>query len=47
MGFAGFAALGPPGQSWRFMGSYKSSYKSPNMGCNCSYPTYNSTYNYP
>ena len=29
------------------MGSYKWGYKSPNMGCKCSYPTYNLTYNYP
>ena len=33
--------------TWRFMGSYKWSYKSPNMGSKYSYPTYKSTYNYP
>ena len=30
--------------AWRFMGSYKWGYKSPNV---YSYPTYNPTYNYP
>ena len=30
--------------TWRFMGSYKWGYKSPNM---YSYPTYNPVYNYP
>ena len=41
-------ALGCRGvPSWRFMGTYKHGYKSPNMGCNYSYPTYNPTYNYP
>ena len=34
------------GSTWRFMGSYKWGYKSPNMGYNYSYPTYNSTYTY-
>ena len=29
------------------MGSYKWSYKFPNMGYNCSYLTYNLTYTYP
>ena len=29
------------------MGSYKWSYKSPNMGYNYSYLTYYPTYNYP
>ena len=29
------------------MGSYKWSYKSPKLGYNYSYPTYNPTYNYP
>ena len=29
------------------MGSYKWGSKSPNMGYNYSYPTYNPTYNYP
>ena len=29
------------------MGSYKWDYKSPNMGHNYSYLTYNPTYNYP
>ena len=33
--------------TWRFMGSYKWGYKSPNMGYTYSYPTYNPTYNYP
>ena len=27
------------------MGSYKWGYKSPNIGCNSNYPTYNPTYN--
>ena len=31
--------------TWRFMDSYKSGYKSPIMGYNYSYPTYNPTYN--
>ena len=30
-----------------FRGSYKWGYKSPNMGYNYSYLTYNPTYNYP
>ena len=34
-------------RTWRFMGSYKYSYKSPNVGYNYSYLTYNPTYNYP
>ena len=29
------------GLTWRFMGGYKWSYKSPNMGFKYSYPTYN------
>ena len=29
------------------MGSYKYSYKSPNMGYNYDYLTYKPTYNYP
>ena len=29
------------------MDSYKWGYKSPNLGYNYSYPTYNPTYNYP
>ena len=33
--------------TWRFMGSYKYGYKSPNRAYNYSYPTYNPTYNYP
>ena len=33
--------------TWRFMGSYKWSYKFSNMGYDYSYPAYNSTYNYP
>ena len=33
--------------TWRFMGSYKWGYKSPNIGYNQSYPTYNPTNNYP
>ena len=33
--------------TWRFMGSYKWGYTSPNMGYTYSYPTYNPTYNYP
>ena len=33
--------------TWRFMGSYKWSDKSPNLGYNYSYPTHNPTYNYP
>ena len=36
-----------PNSTWRLMGSYKWGYKSPNMGYNYSYPTYNPTYNYP
>ena len=28
------------GLTWRFMGSYKWSFKSPNMGYNYSYPAY-------
>ena len=35
------------GPTWRFMGSYKGSYKSLNMGYNYSYLTYNPTCNYP
>ena len=35
------------GGAWRFMGSYKWSYKSLNIGYSHSYPTYNPTYNYP
>ena len=31
----------------RFMGSYKWSYKSLDLGYAYSYPTYNPTYNYP
>ena len=34
-------------RTWRFMGSYKWGYKSPNMGYKYSYPTYNPTYSYP
>ena len=30
--------------AWRFMGSEKWGYKSPNMGCKYSYPTYNPAY---
>ena len=30
--------------TWRFMGGYKYGYKSPNMGYNYSYLTYNPTY---
>ena len=37
----------PLDPTWRFMGSCKWSYKSPTMGYNYSYPTYNPTYNYP
>ena len=33
--------------AWRFMGSYKWGYKSPNMDYNYDYPTYNPAYNYP
>ena len=33
--------------TWRFTGSYKWDYKSPNMGDSYSYPTESSTYNYP
>ena len=33
--------------TWRFRGSYKWGYKSPNMACKFRYPTYNPTYNYP
>ena len=33
--------------TWRFMGTYKWGYKSPNMGHKYSYPTYNPTYIYP
>ena len=35
------------GSTWRFMGSNKWGYKSPDMGYKYSYPTYNLTYNYP
>ena len=38
---------GDYGYTWRFMGSYKLGCKSPNMGYNYRYPTYNPTYNYP
>ena len=34
-------------ETWRFMVSYKRSYKSPNIGYKYSYPTYNPTYNSP
>ena len=40
-------ASSPIRATWRFMGSYKWSYKSPNMAYNYSYPTYNPTYKYP
>ena len=43
-GLQGYRATG---LTWSFMGSCKWSYKSPNMDCNYSYATYNSTYNYP
>ena len=33
------------GSTWRFMHSYKWSYKSPNMGCNYSYSTFNPALN--
>ena len=33
--------------TWRFMGSYKWSYKSPDISYNYSYPAYDLTYNYP
>ena len=33
--------------TWRFMGSYKWAYKSPNMGYQYSYSAYIPTYNYP
>ena len=33
--------------AWRFMGSHMYGDKSPNMGYNYSYLTYNLTYNYP
>ena len=33
--------------TWRFMGSYKWSYKSPNTRYNYSCRAYNPTYNYP
>ena len=33
--------------TWRFMGSYKWRYNSPNRAYNYSYPTYNPTYSYP
>ena len=33
--------------TWRFMGSYKWSYKSPKIAYNKSYSTFNPTYNYP
>ena len=36
-----------PRHTWRFMGSYKWSYKSPNMSYNYSCLTYNPTYNCP
>ena len=35
------------GVTWRFMGSYKWGYKSPNMGYKYGCLTYNHTYNYP
>ena len=46
---AGAAVVGSRGlgSTWRFMGSYKWSYKSPNMGYNYSFRTYNPTYSYP
>ena len=37
--------LGSP--PWRFMGSSKKGYKSPNMVYKYGCPTYNPTYNYP
>ena len=37
----------PVNPTWRFMGGYKWGYKSLNMGCKYSYPTYNPTYDYP
>ena len=40
-------AKGRKSGTWRFMGSSKQVYKSPNVGSNYSYPTYNPTYNYP
>ena len=49
-GWPGFAISGSICQgvlTWRFMGSYKWGYKSPNMSYKYTYPTYNSTYNYP
>ena len=33
--------------TWRFMGSYKRGYKSPNIGYRYSYPTYNPIHSYP
>ena len=44
--FAG-AVLMQETPTWRLTARYKSGYKSPNMGCNYSYPTCNPTYNYP
>ena len=35
------------GITWRFVGSYKLGYKSPNMGYKYSYPTHSPSYNYP
>ena len=37
----------PDTTTWRFMGSYKWSYKSPDIGYNYSRPTCNLTYNFP
>ena len=37
----------PKNATWRFMGSFKWSYKSTNMGYNSSYPTYIPPYNFP
>ena len=42
-----FGDCGSEGPAWSFMGSYKWSYKSPNIGYNYSYPTSKPTYNYP
>ena len=33
-------SLTPPNPAWRFMGSYKWNYKSPNIGYHYSYPTH-------
>ena len=41
----GSQAQGARGVTWRFMGSYKWGYQSPNMDYRCGYPTYyNPTY---